>query len=301
MRHSRFGNLHRSWRLGIALCAWLGCAAGPVLALEAPGAPEARECPGLPAPCYPTVQLAAEAGFLGVVDHAIQLSKYGTEFSYSRDGGQDVLFPATRFSAEAALNGRERVIFLYQPLELRTRATLTRALVVDDTTFAAGTAMDFRYSFPFYRISYLYNFSEDPERELSLGVSLQIRDSTIEFASLDGRYLTRNANIGPVPLVKFRWRQPVAGKWWCGAEVDGVYAPVSYLNGSDEEIVGALLDGSLRWGIRLAEGNDVFLNARYLGGGAVGTNKGHGGPGDGYVKNWLQFVIVSLGFSTTLF
>jgi hypothetical protein len=40
----------------------------------------------------------------------------------------------------------------------------------------------------------------------------------------------------------------------------------------------------------------VFLNLRYLGGGAVGTSDDDPGPGDGDVRTWLHFATVSAGF-----
>ena len=82
--------------------------------------------------------------------------------------------------------------------------------------------------------------------------------------------------------------------------MDGIYAPVSYLNGSDNEIVGAILDASLRFGAEMNTMSDIFLNLRYLGGGAVGTDTGDVWPGDGYVKNWLNFLNISAGFALKL-
>jgi hypothetical protein len=72
---------------------------------------------------------------------------------------------------------------------------------------------------------------------------------------------------------------------------------VSYLNGSDNEVVGAILDASLRGGLKLTKEVDAFLNTRYLGGGAVGTSNDPMAPSDGYVKNWLHFGTVSVGFA----
>ncbi len=40
----------------------------------------------------------AELGFLAVLDHNVQFSKRGTYFDYKSDGGQNVLFPVSRFS-----------------------------------------------------------------------------------------------------------------------------------------------------------------------------------------------------------
>lgn len=248
---------------------------------------------------YPSLRLGLEIGFLGVIDHLIQFGQSGTEFRYQQDGGQDVLFAVTRFSADVAVNAVSSFTLLYQPLLLETQATLPRDLRVYDSVFPAGTAMRFFYGFPFYRASYLYDFDRDPRRELAIGFSMQIRNADIRFSSLDGQSSVREANIGPVPLLKVRWREPWAGKWWLGAEVDGIYAPVSYLNGSDEEITGALLDASFRLGLSLENNQEAFLNLRYLGGGAVGTNEGEV-QGDGYVKNWLHFITVSIGLALNL-
>ncbi len=127
-------------------------------------------------------------------------------------------------------------------------------------------------------------------------LSLQVRDATIEFESTDGTRFRSNRNVGPVPILKARWRRGLGGGWWAGAEADGFYAPISYINGSDNEVVGAIADISLRGGLRLTSGVEWFLNVRYLGGGAVGTSdRAPTEPGDGYVRNWLHFLTVSLG------
>jgi hypothetical protein len=49
-------------------------------------------------------------------------------------------------------------------------------------------------------------------------------------------------------------------------------------------------------GSQINESGRLFLNLRYLGGGATGTDTGDVWPGDGYVKNWLNFITVSTGF-----
>ncbi|MEM7657207.1 MAG: hypothetical protein AAF399_13820, partial [Bacteroidota bacterium] len=60
---------------------------------------------------------------------------------------------------------------------------------------------------------------------------------------------------------------------------------------------GAILDGSLRFGSKMRETDRLFLNLRYLGGGAVGTSDDDEGPGDGYVRNWLHFLTVGIGYT----
>jgi hypothetical protein len=49
--------------------------------------------------------------------------------------------------------------------------------------------------------------------------------------------------------------------------------------------------------VRLTDAVEVFLNLRYLGGGARGTDEEEAlrEPGNGFSSNWLDFTTVSLG------
>jgi hypothetical protein len=103
-----------------------------------------------------------------------------------------------------------------------------------------------------------------------------------------------------VPALKVRVKYYLDRLWWVGAEADGVYAAGRGTTGStsvNSGFVGAILDASVRGGISPRENVDVFLNVRYLGGGAEGTNSSDTGPGDGYTKNWLHTASVSVGTS----
>ena len=239
----------------------------------------------------------AEAGFISVIAHQIQLGQNGTYFNYVKDGGQDVLFPSTRFSIELDFNKRNTFIFLYQPLKIETQSLLRNDLVVNGITFPASTGINYIYNFPFYRFSYLRELTTKNENfSLAIGGTLQIRNATISFESTDGELYTDNRGIGPVPALKMRSRLKLNECFYAEIEADGIYAPVSYLNGSDNEIVGAILDASLRFGAEVNVLTNIFLNIRYLGGGATGTDTGDVWPGDGYVKNWLNFLNISAGF-----
>ena len=238
----------------------------------------------------------AEFGFLGVLSHHIQFSRSGTDFDYVDNGGQDVLFPVTRFSAEMDVGKRNTFILLYQPLRLETQDLLKNDLIVDNLTFPDSTGVKCLYNFPFYRASYLRELLGDDGRlRLAVGLSLQIRNATISFESTDGNEYRTNRDVGLVPALKLRGSAQVTDRYFIGLEADGIYAPVSYLNGSDNEVVGAILDASLRAGAKVRSGT-LFVNARYLGGGATGTSTEDIWPGDGYVKNWLHFLIISTGF-----
>lgn len=240
------------------------------------------------------VRLNAEVGFLAPLAHEIQFGHDGTDFDYVKDGGQNLLFPTTRWSADADI-GRSTVVFLYQPLQLTSEVVLQEAIREDAVDFPAATPLTLQYGFSFWRGSWMYDLAPKPGTELALGLGLQIRDANIVFSSSDGELRATNRDVGPVPLLELRGRAPLGDHLWLGTEIDGVYAPVKYINGADTDVVGALLDASVRGGVALPHGTDVFLNLRYLGGGAEGSDKSPDGLGDGFTKNWLHFATVSIG------
>jgi len=238
----------------------------------------------------------AELGFLSVLDHKIQFGNSGTYFDYRKEGGQDVLFSVSRLSLEFKAN-RSTFYFLYQPLRIESQVLLENDLTVDNALFIKGSSVKLLYSFPFYRFSYTRElFPNRPKFNFALGASIQIRNATISFESADGSLFRTNRDVGIVPALKLKTNYQLNDRFYAEIEADGIYAPISYLNGSDNEVVGAILDASLRGGVRIVDHVDGFLNLRYLGGGAVGTSDNTDGPGDGYVRNWLHFGTVTVGF-----
>lgn len=242
-----------------------------------------------------------ELGSLAVADHKVQFSNSGTYFDYRNQGGQDVLFPVSRLSLELDIHDKHTIYFLYQPLRLESQVLLSQDLVVDDLVFPANSGVKLLYNFPFYRASYTRTlFRDKPRFDMELGASLQLRNATISFESNDGELYRSNRDLGPVPALKVQTRAYLSDRVFTELEADGIYAPISYLNGSDNEVVGAILDASLRTGLELDAPVTAYLNVRYLGGGAVGTSEVDG-PGDGYVRNWLHFVTLTAGFSYTFY
>lgn len=239
--------------------------------------------------------LGAELGFLAVVSHIVQFGDDGTRFDYREEGGQDTLFLFFRLSTDLKFKGRHAITFLYQPLKLNGETVLAEDTVFDGVTFPQGTPLNSVYGFPFWRISYSYDFLRRRGDEVSLGFGLQIRNATITFTSADGTLRADRRDVGPVPLIKFRGRWGFDNGVWWGTEIDGIYAPISGINGSDEEITGAFLDASLRVGYDFTEKVSAFFNVRYLGGGAEGTEQDPTPPSDGFTKNWLHFITFSIG------
>lgn len=231
----------------------------------------------------------AELGALGVGYNKLQFGKTGTPFDLRLRGGETNLYFNTRWSLDAKLGGRHHVVVLYQPLDIATTETLRKDLNVDGTVFPKGTVVDFNYGFSFYRGSYLYDLTATDDTRFSIGGSLQIRNANITFRSADGTLFEAQRDIGPVPLLKVLWERRLNG-WWYGTEFDGIYAPVSYLNGSDNEVRGALVDWNFRAGLPLQDFADAYLFLRYLGGGAEGESE------DGFNENWIHTGVVGAGF-----
>ncbi len=240
----------------------------------------------------------AEVGALGFVHHTFQSGRNGTLFDFKTEGNQSTMFLFLRLSAELNLWKRHSFIFVYQPIDVRTEAVAGRDVSFDQTTFTAGTPMDIRYGFDFYRLTYQFDIFKSPRYELAFGLGGQLRNAKIVFSSVDGQKRSISDDLGFVPLLRLRGRYTFANGVWMGLEADGFYANVSVLNGGRSDVEGAIWDVSLRAGMTLTSFLDAFVNLRYLGGGANGTSsKGSDNlGGDGYTYNWLHTLVLSLGF-----
>jgi|GEM_PF-5822311 hypothetical protein len=140
-----------------------------------------------------------EIGWLSVLDHKIQFGNDGTYFDYAAGGGQDNIYAVTRMSLDLRLSRRGTLVFLYQPLALETKAILQAPLRVDGLDFPAGTPTRFVYLFPFYRLSYLHDFSKNPATELSLGLSLHIRNAPLSSNPWTAASSAPTATSAPSP------------------------------------------------------------------------------------------------------
>lgn len=239
------------------------------------------------------VELTAELGALAPLSHTVQFSKTGTKLDYIADGGQDNLFPIARPTAALRWR-RQSFTLLWQPLDLRTTATLDTPLRVDGLVFPANRPVDLRYGFSFWRLSWGHRVVARDDLEVALGLGFQVRNATIGFTSVDGSLSEVNRDIGPVPLLEFELRKSFEDGGRLEAEVDGFYAPIKYLNGRGVDVVGAIADMQLRAGLDLADPTTAFVGLRYIGGGASGTGTPDG-TGDGYTENWLHFLALTLG------
>ena len=236
-----------------------------------------------------------EIGFVAPLQNDIIFGKNGTDFDYLTEGGEDNLFRYQRFEFWFINQEKHNLGFIFQPFDVTTTAVTQKEHQFDSVIFPENTPMIFRYGFDYYRGTYLYNIKYSEQGHLAVGVSMQIRNATIDFRSQDGELQNSNRDIGPVPLLAISGEKKAANDIWFGFDAAGSYAPIKYINGSDSDVVGALLDASVRGGLQLQNHTDVFVNLRYIGGGAEGTDSTPDPGKDGYVSNWIQLMSVSLG------
>ena len=248
------------------------------------------------------VTFKAEYGFLAVLNHRIQFSKGGTYLDYVKDAGQENLYEHKRFTADFRLADDDRIIFVYQPIDLITEKTLETDLVVDNELFESGTPMAFRYSFPYYRSSYLWSINSNPHHKLWLGLGMQIRNASIEFTKIDGSKKVSKRNIGPVPLFAMRYHWQIAPAIHLKYEAEGNYANTKFINGDDEsKVEGAIFDTALDLSVDASEKITALGSVRYVSGGARGTSdEVESRQGDGYSSNWIDLLAVSMGINYVL-
>jgi hypothetical protein len=248
------------------------------------------------------VEVQSELGVLGVVNHRIMYSRDNTHFDYVKEGGQDNLLTFQRHTAAMKMDDGSLLRFVYQPLEISSRTTLKRDIRVDNVPFAAGTPMQFVYSFPYYRGTYLWETLNTDRTTLHLGLGLQIRNARTEFQTLDGETLVSNRGVGPVPLLALALSYRINPSLALEFEAEGNHASSSILNGDDEdETTGALIDTSLKLSSQINSRFRTFASVRYISGGSRGTTRDRdNATGDGFSSNWIDLAAVSLGLVANL-
>jgi hypothetical protein len=254
-------------------------------------------CNSQPAQGVMATDFYMELGALGVQNHKLQFSKNGTSIDLKTEGAQEVLFAVSRFEIGLDIDRDQKISFVYQPLALNTQAWIERDIIADQGTFNANSALDIDYSFPFYRISWMKLY-QHPSFSWGLGGSLQIRNASITLTGNEMKLRRVKQNIGPVPLLKGFYEYALGSTFGqkAGIELDTIYAPVKYINGSDSDVVGALTDLKLYFKQQLSNAQTCGVFIRYIGGGAEGTSSGNPRLGDGYSSNWLDFAIFGISF-----
>jgi hypothetical protein len=254
------------------------------------------------------VYLEAELGTVKVLHHTIQIGAGGTNFDYVNQGGQEILFPFQRIAAGIEFLDRHRIQFLYQPLTVVTNVRFLDDVIIDGITFESDSNMELTYGFPFYRLSYWFNFLSHGPWDFAIGPTVQLRNASIRFQQIgigttnpagnDGGF-TVSQNLGIVPALNLYTRYQFESGFSLALDLVGIYASSALINGANFEFEGSLLDASLRFGLPLRTNVESFLNVRFLGGSAKGTSQfdrtAWGNSRSAFTSNYLATLAVTLG------
>ena len=251
--------------------------------------------------------IETEQGTIGILSHTYQNGNIKDEnptFDFVKQGGQDNIYPFSRYAVGATIADNHRVWFTYQPLNLVTNVKFQDTVTIGTNTFAPGTAMELTYSFPFYRATYTYDLlSKYDNAILGVGLALQIRNVSIRFIPLDGSdaYVAQNVGLVPALALYSEYRFPFG--LTLSADIAGSYANSSFFNGATYDFSGSILDASLRMAYDLPDGFSIFGTLRYFG----GTSDGKSGNAaetwtestERYSSNNIATMTASAGLSWT--
>jgi len=248
----------------------------------------------------------AEIGFVAILEHIYRSGSTAmgnSNFNFVKQGGQDILFPFSRFTVDV-IASQHRFSALYQPLTIKTQTVAGRnatgTVKIDNTDFGTKP-INITYGFDFFRLSYLYDFLPQPNSELGIGLSFQLRNVNVDFTSVDGLDRTVQNNVGLVPIIKIKAAHRPNAAFGIDFEADGFYASSAIFNGAGKPFEGWIWDAALRIKTRIIDNSSAFLSIRSIGGGSSGTSAydrltaTNSSSGEGY--NALATMAVTLGVS----
>ncbi len=248
-----------------------------------------------------------EQGTIGLLHHTYQNGTTGDDFDFIKQGGQNNLYPFSRYTVGATIEDNHRVWFTYQPFQIDTAVDFpdSPAVEIGDKDFSGP--MELTYSFPFYRATYTYDLlGTYEEAYLGVGLALQIRNASIQFREMydDGTtnppeyFVSQNVGLVPALAIYSEYRFPFG--LTLSADIAGSYANLAYINGADYAFEGSILDASLRMAYAIENGFSLFANARFFGGTSKGEGENDADVWTDSVEEYTKNNIASLTFSAGL-
>jgi hypothetical protein len=155
---------------------------------------------------------------------------------------------------------------LYAPLTVKSERLLNKNVNFAGKTFLANKDLSGTYKFNSYRLTYRYDFIQNPNLEFGLGFTAKIRDAGIALSSQG--ISADKFNVGFVPIINFRL-------FWHSTEDLGILFEGDALAAKQGRAVDVLLAASynlsskisLKAGYRILEGgadNDEVYNFALL-------------------------------------
>lgn len=95
---------------------------------------------------------------------------------------------------------------LYAPLTVNSEGRINKDVNFAGKIFPANKDLSGSYKFNSYRLTYRYDFVQNPNLEFGLGFTAKIRDARVAISSLN--ISAEKTNVGFVPIINFRllWR-----------------------------------------------------------------------------------------------
>jgi hypothetical protein len=199
----------------------------------------------------------------------------GTFISFKNDlkPTSDIFY---RIKLNYTFSSAHTLSLLYAPLTVKSEGRINKDVNFAGKVFTANEDLSGSYKFNSYRLTYRYDFVQNPDLEFGLGFTAKIRDARIALSSQG--ISAEKSNVGFVPIINFR------------------------LLWHTTEDFGILLEGD---GLAAKQGRafDFLLAASYKLSNQLGIKAGYrileGGADNDEVYNFALFHYLSVGVSYT--
>lgn len=200
----------------------------------------------------------------------------GTLVSFKND-----LRPGSNLFLRIKLNyyfiSAHNLSLLYAPLTIESEGRLNKDVNFAGKIFQANTDLRGLYKFNSYRLTYRYDFIQNPDLEFGLGFTAKIRDARVAISTQNNS--AEKTNVGFVPIINFRLLWHIKDNFGLHFEGDGLAAKQ-----------GRAFDVLLAASFNLSEKISLKTGYRILEGGANNEE----------VYNFALFHYISFGVSYKL-
>jgi hypothetical protein len=151
-----------------------------------------------------TLDLETGVVFTGYNDVRIPGDE-GTLFSLKEDLSANTKM-YYRIKVNYTIKSRHTLSVLFAPLTTTSDGSIPYDVNFAGTVFPANTALEAKYKFNSYRLTYRYDIVKKPKIDFGLGFTAKIRDASIALESANLK--AEKTNVGFVPIINFRlnWR-----------------------------------------------------------------------------------------------
>jgi len=212
------------------------------------------------------VSMDVESGFVSTGYNDVRIpGNEGTFISLKDDlkPDSDIYY---RIKLNYTFSSVHTLSLLFAPLSVKSEGRLNKNVNFAGKLFMANSDLRGSYKFNSYRLTYRYDFVQNPNLEFGLGFTAKIRDAGISLSSQG--ISAEKYNVGFVPIVNFRL-------FWHSTENLGILFEGDALAAKQGRAVDVLLAASyklsnqlrIRAGYRILEGgadNDEVYNFAML-------------------------------------